>query len=170
MESYLATIILFAGNFAPRGWAFCDGQLLPIERYQAVYSLVGTTYGGDGRTTFALPDLRGRAPIHPGAGAGLTPRALGEALGSETVTLSPAEMPAHSHEPCASGAAGSQQSPVGAANANEGGAGIKLFGKDPDASMLPTTSAGGGMAHNNMQPSLGINYIFCIEGIYPSRS
>ena len=170
MESYLATIILFAGNFAPRGWALCDGQLLQIQQYSAVFSLIGTTYGGDGRTTFALPDLRGRAPIHPGAGAGLTPRTLGEALGTETVTLSAAEMPAHSHDPRASGAAGSQQSPVGAANAAGGGADIKPFATNPEASMLSTTSAGGGMAHDNMQPSLGINYIFCIEGIYPSRS
>lgn len=97
MEPMMASIMLFAGNFAPRGWAFCEGQLLSIDQYQALFSLLGTTYGGDGRTNFKLPDLRGRVPIGPGTGPGLTPRVLGQKLGAETTTLTINELPSHNH-------------------------------------------------------------------------
>ncbi len=130
-ECFIGEVKMFAGNFAPRGYAFTHGQLLPIAQNSALFSILGTTYGGDGRTTFALPDLRGRAPIGAGAGPGLNNRRLGEKLGSETVT--------------------------------EPSAGIKSEpGTDPVVI--------GGRPVNNMQPSIGLNYIICLQGIYPSRS
>jgi len=171
-EPFIAEVRIFAGNFPPRGWAFCDGQLLPISQNTALFSLIGTTYGGDGRTTTALPNLQGRAPMHAGRGPGLTPRNLGQRGGTETVTLSEAQMPQHSHTLVASeeetGDAGAT-TPVG----NWFGAGIQLYqDAAPDVqmsgAMLPNT--GGGQDHNNLQPYLAMYFIIALVGQYPSRN
>lgn len=158
MDPILGTIILFAGNFAPRGWALCDGQLLPISQNTALFSILGTTYGGDGIHTFALPDLRGRAPIHAGNGPGLTPRNLGESGGQESVTLTPNEIPAHVH--------GIQAAPEphGDPSGN-----ILAAATQEKAGVSHTGPAGGNQPHNNMQPYVAVNYIIATEGIYPSR-
>lgn len=184
MEPFIGEIIMFGGNFAPRGWALCDGQLLPISQNSALFSILGTTYGGDGRTTFALPDLRGRAALHPGSAPGLTPRRLGEKLGTETNTLQTANLPAHNHS-------GSVQ--VSSANATksaaEAGDSIAAPGTGSSRSFTPTegfnsaapnvklggatvatNNTGGGQSVNNMQPSLGVNFIIALQGTYPSRS
>jgi len=169
MEPFIGMVILFGGNFAPRGWALCDGQLLPISENTSLFSILGTTYGGDGRTTFALPDLRGRVPLHPGHGPGLTQRTLGEKVGNETVALSAAEMPSHSHAMNVANVPADNGRPSG-----------DMFGQTqiftatatPTATLNAATIAnnGGNEAHDNMQPSLGINYIIALQGIYPSRS
>lgn len=170
-EPFLAEIRIFAGNFAPRGWAFCDGQLLPISQNTALFSLIGTTYGGDGRTTTALPNLQGRAPMHPGRGPGLTSRRLGEKGGSETVTLTEAQMPNHSHTMMANPNPAEQPTPVN--NALARSVGGSIYGDANNlvpfsAATMP--SAGGGQAHNNMQPFLTLNFIIALVGLYPSRS
>ena len=171
MEPFLAQIMLFGGNYAPRGWAFCDGQLMPIASYNALFSLIGTTYGGDGRTTFALPDLRGRVPCHAGSGPGLTPRQIGQHFGEESVVLSQAQMPSHSHAfmTASSGA-------PSARSQNGGSLGPGDFyvpaSEAPTTQMNPASvgQAGGGQAHDNMQPTLCINYIIALEGIFPPRN
>jgi microcystin-dependent protein len=167
-DPFVAEIRIFAGNFAPRGWAFCDGQLLPISQNTALFSLIGTTYGGDGRTTTALPNLKGRAPMHPGRGPGLTPRRLGEKGGAETQTLGDAQLPPHTH-------AMEGYSNLEAANpTSTRGLGAASWYAPPgdlvdmDANVIGPT--GGGQAHNNMQPFLVLNYIIALVGIYPSRS
>jgi len=169
-EPFIAEIRIFAGNFAPRGWAFCDGQLLPISQNTALFSLISTTYGGDGRTTTALPNMQGRAPMHPGRGPGLTSRRLGERIGVETVTLSEAQIPPHSHSVRANdGAAGNELLPEGNFIADA------LFAPNPSGeavamSSQSITSSGKGQSHNNMQPFLVLNYIVALRGLYPSRS
>lgn len=165
-EPFLAEIRIVGFNFAPRGWAFCDGQILPINQNQSLYSLLGTTYGGDGRTSFALPDIRGRAPVHVGNGF-----SEGHKTGEETHTLSTAEIPQHSHQV------------NGTSNA--------VTAADPNSNRLPGTSnskpytsasgggsmgsstvshVGGGQAHNNMQPFLAMNYCIALQGLFPSRN
>lgn len=164
MEGYIAQIILFAGNFAPRGWAFCHGQILSIAQNTALFSLLGTTYGGNGSTTFALPDLRGRTPIGAGQGPGLSNRILGEMAGDEAEALTLAQIPAHGHPtPAASGEQTTNRATNGAP-ARGGVYGVA------DTVGPGTGSAGGSQPHNNMQPYLGLNYIICLEGIYPSRN
>ena len=169
-EPFIAEIRIFAGNFAPRGWAFCNGQLLPISQNTALFSLIGTTYGGDGRTTTALPNLEGRAPMHPGRGPGLTARRLGERGGVETVTLTEAQMPAHHHSLMATEEEGLFLTPQNQYLA----AGSTIYStvktsEVPMASQaLPST--GGSQAHNNMQPYLTMNFIIALVGLYPSRS
>ncbi len=163
-EPFIAEIRIFAGNFAPRGWAFCDGQLLPISNNTALFSLIGTTYGGDGRSTTALPNLQGRAPMHPGRGPGLTERKLGQRIGAEATSLSEAQIPSHTHNVDAH-TDGDETSPVNhyledcwytaTANADSG-------------SVISNT--GSGQSHNNMQPYLAINFIIALQGLYPSRS
>jgi microcystin-dependent protein len=140
IEPYIGEVDLFAGNFAPRGWARCEGQYLQISQYQSLYSILGTTYGGDGRTTFRLPDLRGRTPIGPRQGPGLSNRHLGETGGVENVTLTTAQMPSHNHTL-----------------------------PDPYVNDV-TGNTGGSQSHNNMQPYLGLNYTIALQGVYPSRS
>lgn len=169
MEPFIGMVILFGGNFAPRGWALCDGQLLPISENTSLFSILGTTYGGDGRTTFALPDLRGRVPMHPGNGPGLTPRDLGQKLGEESVNLTVAQMPSHGHEMNVANVTADNDRPAGGML---GRTQIYTATATPTATLNPTTIAnnGGNEAHDNMQPSLGINYIIALQGIYPSRS
>jgi microcystin-dependent protein len=173
-EPFVAEIRIFAGNFAPLGWAFCNGQLLPISQNTALFSLIGTTYGGDGRTTTALPNMQGRAPMHPGRGPGLTNRLPGERLGVETVTLTEAQMPHHAHTEIA------QDVPAGSSVATNSsfaeiliGDGVYAPGSTtPDSTMdnKMISHTGGSQAHNNMQPYLAINFIIALVGLYPSRS
>lgn len=165
-EPFLGSIILFGGNFAPRGWAFCNGQLLPIAQNTALFSLLGTTYGGNGQTTFALPDLRSRVPVHFGQGPGLSSYSLGQSAGAETITLTQAEMPAHAHTQPASNANQTTNRPNGAVPAKGG-----VYAGATDGSQLdPTTPVGGSQPHSNLQPYLAMNYIIALEGIYPSRN
>ena len=164
MESYIATIRLFAGNFAPRGWFFCHGQVLQIAQYSALFSLLGTTYGGDGMTTFALPDLRGRVPVGAGMGPGLTARTPGQAFGAETVTLLSSQLPAHAHGiPVQLPPEGTTAAPP--PDTIVGYAGV------PGATMgvVQSTPVGSGQPVPITPPSLGLNYIICVDGIFPSR-
>jgi microcystin-dependent protein len=170
-EPLLGSLMLFAGNFAPRGWAFCNGQLLPISQNSALFSLLGTQYGGDGRTTFALPDLRGRVPIGPGQGAGLSNYQVGQKTGFEETTLTAANLPSHTHTLNASSSPGTSSSPNGnlpAVNRD----GILHYGSSADVTMSSASVAntGGGQPINNVQPVLGIHYCIALQGIYPSRS
>lgn len=167
MDPLIGQIILFAGNFAPRGWAFCNGQLLSIAQNTALFSLLGTTYGGDGRTTFALPDLRGRVPMHAGNGPGLSYRNLGETGGTETNTLTVNQMPSHSHGLRAA-TEGFTDEPTNNFIANGG---INGFAGVSDTAMSPQAvqPAGGGQPVNNVQPFTVVNYIIALTGIYPSR-
>ncbi|WP_422372777.1 phage tail protein [Hoeflea sp.] len=171
-EPFIAEIRIFAGNFAPRSWAFCNGQLLPVAQNTALFSLIGTTYGGDGRTTTALPNLEGRAPMHPGRGPGLTSRRLGERGGVEDVTLSEAQMPNHTHTMRASGENGEQGTfTAGVALARSRGGALYQSNTGTNLeSMAPLPSTGGSQAHNNMQPYLTMNFIIALQGLYPSRS
>jgi microcystin-dependent protein len=173
-EPFVAEIRIFAGNFAPRGWAFCDGQLLPVSQNTALFSLIGTTYGGDGRSTTALPNLEGRVPMHPGRGPGLTSRRLGQRGGVETVTLSEAQMPNHNHSQMASaenGGFGSLTTQMALARSRGG----NLYQTNTNSNLVPMDprslpSTGGSQAHNNMQPFLAINFVIALVGLYPSRS
>jgi microcystin-dependent protein len=170
-EPFLAEIRIFAGNFAPRGWAFCNGQLLPIAQNTALFSLIGTTYGGDGRTTTALPNLQGRAPMHPGRGPGLTARRLGQKGGTETVTLTEAQMPNHTHSLQARGGPANDSAPQDSYLAR--GVGFNAYhntaGSMVDMHPQALQNAGGGQLHNNMQPFLTLNFIIALVGLYPSR-
>lgn len=174
-EPYLGEIAMFGGNFAPRGWAFCDGQLLPISSYTALFSILGTTYGGDGRTTFALPDLRGRAPLHQGNGSGLTPKSLGERGGEEMVSISAANLPSHSHTLPVSDETGDTDTPSASsylADASQvsGRDAHSFSGTSNSAMGNLTTHPGGSLPHNNMQPFTTINYIIALQGLFPSRN
>ena len=169
-EPFIGEIRMFAGNFAPRGWAKCEGQLLAINQYNALFSILGTRYGGDGHTTFALPDLRGRVAIGSGTGPGLTPRSLSQRSGSETNMLTVANLPAHNHSINAVTADGNTSVPGGNLPA-----GTKLLDKEYSDATATTTmnatmvsSTGGGQAVNNMQPYLTVTYIIALQGIYPS--
>lgn len=172
-EPFVAEIRIFAGNFAPRSWAFCDGQLLPITQNTALFSLIGTTYGGDGRTTTALPDLQGRVPMHPGRGPGLTSRRLGQRGGVETVALSESQMPNHNHALMGFTFPGNTGSPTSSrtfALSNGGPLYANTLGGGGDFAEQALPSAGGGQAHNNMQPFIAVNFIIALQGLYPSRS
>ena len=171
-DPFIAEIRIFAGNFAPRGWSFCDGQLLPIAQNTDLFALIGTTYGGDGRTTTALPNLQGRAPMHAGNGPGLSSRRLGETGGVETVTLSEAQMPNHTHQMTASPNPGEAPGP-GGGNALARSVGGAAYGPANNlASFAPETmpNAGGSQLHTNMQPFLTVNFIIALVGLFPSRS
>ena len=171
MDPFIGEIIMFAGNFAPRGWAFCDGQLLAISTNPALFSILGTTYGGDGRTTFGLPDLRGRVSVHPGQGPGLSSRRLGEKAGGETVTLSVAQLPPHNHPLNATTSAAETGSPTNGLLGTFRGPAYDSDGK-ADTQMESTSigNTGGGQDHDNMQPYLCVNYIIALQGIFPSRN
>ena len=170
-EPFIAEIRIFAGNFAPRGWAFCEGQLLPISQNTALFSLIGTTYGGDGRSTTALPNLQGRAPMHPGHGPGLSLYRLGQQGGTESVTLTEAELPGHSHTVRGVAFPGNSTDPAGGAiaQANDGS---NLYGSAPDSGMDANAvdMAGGSAPHNNVQPFLTLNFIIALQGVFPPRS
>ena len=172
-EPFVGQIIMFGGNFAIRGYALCDGQLLPISQNQALFSILGTTYGGNGQTTFALPDLCGRAPIHMGHGSGLTPRQLGQTGGSETVTLVTSEMPNHTHELGVQSDTADQDSPVNHVLGAEAAGATAVYSSQPPnatANQQSITPTGGNLPHQNMQPYLTINFQIALVGIYPSRS
>ena len=169
-EPFIGQITMFGGNFAPRGWALCDGQLLTISTHSILFSILGTTYGGDGRTTFGLPDMRGRVPMHFGTGTGLTTRNIGQKGGSETHPLIPAEMPAHSHSfnvPC-SDEDGEQTSPSNNFPARTSNA---YFDEDDALMGAGTTgSSGSGQAHNNMPPFSCVAFIIALRGRLPTRN
>ncbi len=174
-EPFIAEIRIFAGNFAPRGWAFCDGQLLPISNNTALFSLIGTIYGGDGRTTTALPNLQGRAPMHPGRGPGLTSRRLGEKVGVETVTLSEAQIPSHGHTVRGTTTAGGADAPTNTSSIATPSVRDKLYHTDTSANLVDMASeavstTGGSQPHENMQPFLAMHFIIALVGLYPSRS
>ncbi len=171
MDPFIAQIVMFGGNFAPRGWAFCDGQLLSIAQNTALFSILGTTYGGDGRTTFGLPDLRGRVSIHPGHGPGLSNYQLGQKGGTETVTLTAAQMPSHNHQIHAANTGGDDTNPTTAKGFAV--AGDDLYIENTPATTMQSdivSSVGGSQAHNNVQPFECVNYIIALVGTYPSRS
>ena len=177
-EPFIAEIRIFAGNFAPRSWAFCDGQLLPISQNTALFSLIGTTYGGDGRSTTALPNLQGRAAMHPGRGPGLTERRLGQRGGVEAVTLSEAQLPSHKHGVEAdanpgsfSGGGADTPDPTNHYMANTTASGqFYANGSSNVSRMSETSDTGGSQAHNNLQPLIAMNFIIALQGLYPSRS
>lgn len=174
MDAFIATILLFAGNFAPVGWAFCNGQLLSISQYQALYSLLGTTYGGDGIKTFALPDLRGRVPAGFGQGVGLPAIALGQQFGTMTNTLLLNQLPSHTHPVNANATASGRSLSAVPTNCfpapNQDGSGNYASATDVVMNPLTISPVGGNQPVNNVQPTLGLNYIICLEGIYPTRS
>ncbi len=168
-DPFIAEIRIVGFNFAPRGWAFCDGQLLPISQNTALFSLIGTTYGGDGRSTTALPNLQDRAPMHPGRGPGLTSRRLGQKVGIDTVTLVEAQIPSHKHTLRAYAS--------GTSTANPGGSslGNRPMYQTSTADLVDMASeaagtTGGGQAHTNLQPYLTLNFCIALVGIFPSRS
>ena len=169
-DPFVGEIRMFAGNFAPRGWALCDGQLLAVNQHDALFSLLGTIYGGDGRTTFGLPDLRGRLPIHQGTGPGLSPRPLGQKSGTERITLTANQLASHTHPLQASAEAADQTDPAG--NVNAESVTIDQYVSEPlDTTMASTaiTKVGGSQPHDNVQPFLCIYFIIALVGIYPSR-
>ncbi|MGB0720794.1 MAG: phage tail protein [Gammaproteobacteria bacterium] len=174
-ECYLGEIRMFASNFAPHNWALCYGQLEAITNNQALFSLLGTTYGGDGRSSFGLPDMRGRVPVHVGTGPGLTTRQQGAMFGTETVNLTADQLPAHRHSWMASSSAAGQDSAAGNVVAAqtppdvmyEAAVEISALTKAPDEAV---TSAGSGQSHLNVMPVLGLNFIIALQGIYPSRN
>ena len=174
-EPFIAEIRIFAGNFAPRSWAFCNGQLLPVSQNTALFSLIGTIYGGDGRTTTALPNLQGRAPMHPGRGPGLTARREGEKDGVESVTLSEAQIPSHSHTVRATMTAGGADAPSNTSSIATTSVRDKLYQTNTTANLVDmapqaVSTTGGSQPHGNMQPYLALNFIIALQGLYPSRS
>lgn len=171
-QPFIAEIRIFAGNFPPRGWAFCNGQLLSIAQNTALFSILGTFYGGNGTTNFALPNLQAAAPLHEGNGAGLTPRVLGETGGVTAVTLQLAQIPAHSHT-----AGGNAGGGLGSPSNNVWGAVARgrpgpYVNSPPNTSMSPQALAvaGGSQPHNNVQPYLALTFIIALQGVFPSRN
>ena len=169
-EPFLGEVRWFAGNFAPRGWATCDGQLIAISQNSALFSLLGTTYGGDGRTSFGLPDLQGRGMVHVGNGPGLTPRTQGQKAGSENVTLVENHLPSHTHTLRADSTGGDSVLPNDRVLSQVGR--LKVYGTVADADMGASsiTLVGSGQAHNNMQPYIPLTCIIALQGIFPSRN
>jgi microcystin-dependent protein len=174
-DNYVGEIRIFAGNFPPRGWAFCNGQLLPISQNTALFSLLGTNYGGDGKTNFALPNLQGAIPVHAGGGGapgGLTPRAVGQSGGASAVTLTASQLPPHAHalEAAPGATSGSPDATVTLAPSSDGTAMYRA----PDATVLnrtaaPAGAAGGGAPHDNLPPVLAMSFIIALQGIFPPR-
>ncbi len=170
-EPFVGEIRIFAGNFAPRGWAYCDGQLLAVSQNDALFSLLGTIYGGDGRTTFGLPDLRGRIPVHAGSGPGLSERRLGSKGGSEEVTVTTNQLPSHNHNAHASGAAASAGNPSGNVSADTAPTNIYANSLATTQTMnsAAVSQTGGSRSHTNLMPALCVHFIIALFGIYPSR-
>jgi microcystin-dependent protein len=181
LDPFVAEITIFAGNFAPTGWAFCNGQVLPISQNTALFSLLGTMYGGDGQSTFALPNLQGRSPIGQGHGQALSNRVIGEQGGQSAVTLLSHEAPAHTHTMTGSAAptlrcvstAGNRSTPVGNVPAAEAFGATAVYGASPDdttmALPVTTAAAGSGLPHNNESPCLGLTFIIALQGVFPPR-
>jgi len=171
-EPFLAEIRIFSGNFAPKGWALCNGQILPIQQYTALFSLLGTSYGGNGTSNFALPNLQGCVPMHWGNGAGLTSRVIGETGGTQTVTLLSNEVPVHVHTfNCGSGSKGENNTVAGQILADEKTGGIQTYATAADATLMgPLAATPASQPHENMQPYQVLNFIIALQGIYPSRS
>jgi len=172
MDPFVAEIRIFGFNFAPKGWAFCDGQLLPLSQNTALFSLLGTTYGGDGKSTFALPDMQGNAPMHPGQGPGLSLHDLGETGGSQTVTLLESEIPAHSHGVMAAPglATGDTNVVLGNAFAKSGQGNAYVAPANLVLLSASTiTPAGASLPHNNMMPYLTLNFCIALQGVFPQR-
>jgi len=171
---FVAEIRIFGFNFAPKGWAFCDGQILPLSQNTALFSLLGTTYGGDGKSNFALPNLQGSAPMQQGQGPGLSLRDLGETGGETTVSLLQSEIPSHTHTASASGGGGSANDPTGGVWAATVIArqGTNTYGTAGGATMSPValSIAGGDQPHNNMMPYLTLNFCIALQGVYPPRT
>jgi microcystin-dependent protein len=170
-EPFVGQLMIFAGNFAPRGWAYCDGQLMAISQNDALFSLLGTIYGGDGRTTFGLPDLRGRIPMHAGFGPGLSPRHVGEKGGVETVILTVNQLPGHTHALMADSGQGDTDIPTGnvlAFDSREN----QYSSSAPDVAMNAGSlgNTGGSQPHDNMAPYQALSYCIALVGIYPSRN
>ena len=167
-DQFVAEIRIFPFNFPPKGWAFCDGQLLPISQNTALFSLLGTTYGGDGKSTFALPNMQGNAPMQQGQGKGLSLRDLGETSGSDTILLLQSEMPLHNHTMSTTNDDGNNTQPAN-----------RYFGRGQPLYVAPSAlqlmalqcvaPAGGGLPHNNMQPYLTLNFCIALQGIFPAR-
>jgi microcystin-dependent protein len=190
LDPFLSEIALFSFNFAPRGWAQCNGQLLPIAQNQAIFALLGTTYGGDGKTTFALPDLRGRIAVGVGQGSGLSDYTLGERSGTESVAVTAAQIPAHTHAVAptavsgtlrARNAAGNQQTPAGGVPAADASGTVSLYSDaPPDAGMnagaiafgggITASATGGGQSHENRQPYLAMTFCIALQGVFPAQS
>lgn len=169
-EPFIGEIRMFGGNFAPQGWALCDGQLLAISDNDALFALIGTTYGGDGETTFALPDLRGRLPVHMGQGSGLSNYVQGQTGGTETVTLTTSQLPLHTHPLSGSNTQATTRSP---ANTGLNTAEAQVYSRTLDAGNLSGDSigpAGGSQPHENVMPFMCINFIIALFGIFPSRN
>lgn len=168
MDPFIGTIIQFGGNFAPRGWALCDGQLLSISSHSALFSILGTTYGGDGKSTFALPDLRGRMPVHPGSGNGLTNRKLGQRAGNESFSVTKDNMPSHSHTLNARSQPANKTAPAGNLLAESN----IYHPRDADTVMDATSigETGSGQPVSHMPPFLCVNFIIALQGIFPSRN
>lgn len=180
-EAYIGSLVLFAGNFAPRGWAFCDGSLLPIAQNAALFSILGATYGGNGQTTFALPDLRSRVPVHANngqAGPGLQPVRLGESGGTSTLALTSANLPQHTHGTLINKVTATTNDPTGGvlamANYPDATTGdpipVNVYAATSAGQAPNITPTGAGAPVSNMQPYLGLNYIICLQGLYPSRN
>jgi microcystin-dependent protein len=172
MDPFVAEIRIFPFNFAPKGWAFCDGQILPLSQNTALFSLLGTTYGGDGKSNFALPNMQGNAPMHPGQGPGLSLHDLGETGGSETVSLLESEIPSHTHSISASAVDGTAKSPAGSKVAS--GVGVNMYATAPSPMVNlngnALAPAGGDQPHNNMMPYLTLNFCIALQGVYPPRT
>lgn len=175
-DPFVGEIRIFAGNFPPKGWAFCEGQILSISQNTALFALLGTTYGGNGQTTFALPDLRDRAPMFFGAGPGLSNYDIGQAGGSPTISLLVSDMPAHNHQARAVNTPGTQTDPTNAVWAAGGGqarSGSPLYSATPGTGgqMAPVelVPAGSSQPHNNRSPYLGVSFIIALQGIFPPR-
>ncbi len=172
MDPFVAEIRIFPFNFAPRGWSWCDGQLLPLSQNTALFSLLGTTYGGNGKSNFALPDLQGRSPMHPGQGPGLSLHDLGETGGSETVTLLESEIPSHSHVLRASSDDGELKSPSPNRVLARSSSGFAYNSNTPNVAMAPQalTPTGGDLPPNNMQPYLTLYFCIAMQGVFPPRT
>jgi microcystin-dependent protein len=171
-DQFVAEIRIFGFNFPPSGWAFCNGQLMPISQNTALFSLLGTTYGGDGKSTFALPDMQGNAPMQPGEGPGLSIHDLGETAGEEFVTLLQSEIPNHTHNvQVVGGDPGELQGPSPARSIARSGNGFGYVGGSPNVQLAPEALpiAGGSLPHNNMQPYLTLNFCIALQGIFPPR-
>lgn len=172
-DPYIGEIRMFGGNFAPRQWAFCDGQLMPISANNALFSLLGTTYGGDGRTSFGIPDMRGRLPVHEGQGAGLSARPMGQRYGQESVTLTSNQIPAHNHDFMVSTSPASLDLPTSAVAAKTN---VDFYAEiSAPADQVPfgdnaISPDGGTQAHENRMPALTVSFIIALFGVFPSRN